>query len=176
MSNEDKKPIKKQDDEILIDKDEFNLDEYDFEEEEPKISKENALKTLKPFLKRCGVNTKKIRDPEKKERVVSCINIICDAVMSGDLEIEEIEGEYQVTQHLKVLSPGSTIDKIVFGEYRGKNHRAMNSEKSQLDQSLSLMESVSKTGNAKTIINLMRSSDVDLLEAFLLRYFQGDYL
>ena len=82
----------------LIVQDEFNLDEYDLEEEEPQISKENALKALKPFLKRCGVNPKKIRDEEKKERIVNCIDVVRDAIMTGILEIEEIEGEYQGTE------------------------------------------------------------------------------
>jgi len=148
-----------------LDPDEFNIDEYDFVEDEPILSRENALQILKPFLKRCGVDTKKIRDKEKKERIVNMIDVVCQGIMDGRLEIEEIEGEYQVIQHLKIRSPGSTIEQIVFGEYTGKTHRKMDSDKSQLDQALSLMEHLSKTPNAKIIIDKIRSSDLDLLEA-----------
>lgn len=163
-TGEEDKPVKKKLEET-IEPYEFDLDEYDYEEDPPILSRENALKTLKPFLKRCGVDTKKIRDKEKKERIVNMIDVVCQGIMDGRLEIEEIEGEYQVTQHLKIRSPGSTIEQIVFGEYNGKVHRKMDSNKGQLDQALSLMEHLSKTPNAKIIIDKIRSSDLDMLEA-----------
>ena len=143
---------------------EGSIDEFDWEEDEPKISRENARKQLIPFLKRCNVNPKKIKDPEKKEPLVNCISRLTDEIMSGGLEVEEIDGEFQVTQHLKIRSKGSTVDKIVFGEYRGSNHRDMDPEDGKIQAMLSIMEKVSKTQDAKVIIDQMRSSDLDLLE------------
>ena len=141
------------------------LEDFDWEDDEPKISRENAIKTLKPFLKRCGVNPGKITDKTKKENIVKFINNVCDGIMRGDLELEEIEGEYQITQHIQHRKLGSTIGKIVFGEYYGKDHKEMDDDLGHVASALAIMASVCKSQDGAIIIDGMRSSDLDLLES-----------
>lgn len=138
---------------------------YDFDEIEPKISKKNALKDLRPFLKRCNVNTKKITDPSKKESVEGVIDIILEGIMEGFLEIKEIDGEYNVTQHIEHKSEKSTVDKIVYREPRGKEHMSVNDEDSRIKMGLSLMASISETNGADAIIKQLRSNDLSRTEA-----------
>lgn len=140
------------------------MSKYSLPEKKYLISEESALKTLIPFLERCDVDIDTI-DEDKRPSVEKCINLILKGIRAGNLEIKEVEGEFEVKQNLQIRSKGSTVDHIIFGEYRARNHIDMDDSGSHVKQALSLMASVSKTNAADSIIKNMRSSDLSLLEA-----------
>lgn len=130
------------------------------------VSEENAREQVTAMLDKKGIDFDVLKTKEEVDAIDDAIDIIKRAVMYGDFEIIDDDGETLVKQNIKHRSKGSTVDSITFGELRGKAHRNAKPGKNETDRKLSIMAGCARMANdtANKIIDDMRESDLNKLE------------
>lgn len=100
--------------------------EFELEEEEPKVSRENALKQIQVLLKKYRINFKQMTKKDKEQKG-ECVETIIDCIMRKiiDISLNEETGKLEVTQYIEHRSVDSTVEKIVYGQRGNKDHIAM---------------------------------------------------
>ena len=131
------------------------------------ISDENAHESVMKLLVRNNIDLDLIEDEESLILMENHIDIIKRAVMFGDLDIYEENGELMIKQNIQLRSKGSTVDHIIFGEVRGRAHKKAEAGGSTTNRGLSIMAHIAKCNNAtaENIIDNLRSSDLTITEA-----------
>lgn len=140
------------------------MSKYSLPEKTPKISEETAHDQIMMLLERYDIDVDQM-ETEKAETMETTIDKVVGAIMKGQLEVkEEDDGEIIVVQYIMHRSANSTVDKLVYGEMRNRDHIAMESKGNEIKKMSSLLASMCKTNGAKSIIGQLRSSDATAAE------------
>lgn len=125
------------------------------------VSEENARAQVLLLLERNRVDLSQL-DEVTREYVLIQIENVERFVREGMLEIYEEGQLIKVKQNLKYTSEKGTVKELVYGEVTGRAHLAAQMAHAS-QRSLTLMMNICESEASESIINQLRSGDLDCL-------------
>lgn len=145
------------------------MGKFSLKKPEPVISEETALDQLMLLIERYNIDVDKLEGDIKKA-TEQTLETVLGAIMSGNIEVENISGEIKVHQHIKHISSNATVTKLTYAEMRGKDHAAMSKDSTEYVKMTQLLGSMCETSGGYSAVEQLRSSDRKIAEALALLF------